>query len=156
VAVSYLGKHGEEHVRSQEHVGDIMRKSHVLLEAVGARMMMLSELLSIIPVPYEEIAGMTTALAHPVPMTEESGLLVCSLVALLRHCQHVAKRRSAVVVTLREHTVCFLMDGAGNVELFDPLPASLRAVTADDNYSLPPATEYSGLLLYKRARRISR
>jgi hypothetical protein len=126
-----------------------MRKSHMLLDAVGARMLMLSELLPILPVPYEEIAGMTTVMPHAVPMTE-AGLLVCSLVKLLHHCQHKATRPSAVVVTLREHTICYLMDGQGNAELFDPLPASLRAVAADNDYSLPPGTEYSGLLLYKK------
>ena len=98
------------------------------------------------PFDKQEIAGLTTSMPHAVPLTEK-GLVLCSLTSLLRHCQQ-ARRRSAVVVTLCEHTTCYLVESDGNMYHFDPLPALIRPIVS--LLSLPTAVEYSGLLLYKR------
>jgi hypothetical protein len=109
-------------------------------------MLMLSEIQDLIPVPFEEVAGLTTSMPHSVPLTEK-GLVLCSLTALLLYCQGT-QRRCAVVVTLREHTTCYLVESDGRMYHFDPLPATLRQVTGC--LLLPTAAEYSVLLLYKR------
>jgi len=80
---------------------------------------------------------------HGAPiMDSDSTLLICPLQKLLAHCSRTA---CAAVVTMRAHTTAFLMDGSGSILFFDPLPAVLQ-----DHYDLPTATEYSGLLLYKK------
>ena len=155
VAVSFLVD-GLADALSVSRVQDIMEGSHRLVAAQPVRrMMMLSELQERIPdsvVAFIEIAGLTSAPKAEAEV-EVDNLVLQPLSTLLQYCHRTNSRRGAgpcaLVVTLREHTTCYLLEG-GRVFLFDPLPASLTDVTSLFVASMRdrPPVEYSGLLLY--------
>jgi hypothetical protein len=79
-------------------------------------------------------------------MDDTDDLVLKPLSEMLSLCAK-CKRPCAMVVTMKEHTTSYMMDGRGRTFHFDPLPAALVEITGA--VQLPHGAEYSGLLLYK-------
>ena len=153
-----------ENVFSRKRVDNVMRSAHRLYAECFAsiphnndKQLMLSDIQNRIPadsVTYEELAGTTTTTTDnnhdAVGKVEVEDMVLESLTTVLSVLQARARMQYAVVVTMDEHTTCYLSD-MGRMFHFDPLPASLRDVTCTWRKELEsrPSMEYSGLILYK-------
>ena len=156
-----------------QRVSEVMTAGHKLVMSENrTMMMMLSDLYDRIPTTttaFEEIAGPVCSPPRCGPTTRNScgggsplpqadNIIIQPLTVLLRHCaKPTAAGPCALVVTAREHTTCYLMDGTGTMLRFDPLPASLEDVTHTWRHedrlmatARATPTEYSGILLYKK------
>ena len=68
-----------------------------------------------------------------------------TLIANLTH----AREFGALVVTMKEHTTCYLATERGHLYHFDPLPAMIKDITTSWDQMRFPHVEYSGLLLHR-------
>ena len=166
-------------VFSRKRVDDVMRSAHRLYGECFAttttsssmpnnKQLMLSDIQDRIPsdsVTYEEVAGMTTPPPSSVMMSSNNNntaaaddddavkvddMVLEPLTTVLSVLQARTRMQYAVVVTMDEHTTCYLLDIGGRMLHFDPLPASLTDVTCTwrRNLESRPPMEYSGLILY--------
>jgi hypothetical protein len=148
-------------------VSKLMGLSHALYRdhfASGGQPLKIQELFSLIPpqlFEYEEAAGLV--LSHAQPEAEAEGLLVLSLSRLLCAASERARQTGqplSLIVTALGHTLCYLAGSNGLIKVFDPLPASLSALPADQDRWLRERytkqggpcceTQYSALVLRRK------
>ena len=120
-----------------ENVDAVMMAAHRLVASVAknngdrGQMMMLSELQDRIPTDFIgliEIAGVTSG--ELVTNEPVENLVMQPLSRLIRYCANPREHSCALVITMREHTICYLMEPDGPIHHFDPLPALLQRVTS--------------------------
>ncbi len=141
-------------------VRDVMQLSHNLYSdrfAASGLPLKIQELFPYIPRSLfrcTEVAGTVLGRSHQL---KAEGLEIKPLLEVLRgmNAEALASgQRVCLVATARNHTTCFCADEGGRVYLFDPLPASLRALPLArldewlrQKYAADDDTQYSGLLL---------